>query len=477
MANGYIEVTKGEPCPICGTVDYCCHIPAEDGYGDVYICKRYLDGRVINPGGDTPSKIDGGFYLLLSTSNGRCNGIYREASNVKAARDAGFKVWQKGADNKDALRGPGSSGKDLVPVGICNIADDATLDRFYRALIAQYPLNEEGRKYLRKEGWPEELINSSLLCSFPVEDWKRGWHKNCRYLPADNSVRRSTAVCEVIRQCGEPEGIPGFYIHTDKKGERYWNLYTRSGRGFPLYNQAGQIVRIRVRMNFLDVSKEYSFDKEKGLYFTGEDNKRRFVSWSGVKREEFDGSLVTEKDKKYRCSGKYRGLSSYDEVRDYEAGTLTNRFEKGTEGPSIVGLVERSEDNKFMCIFTEGEKKGYLGNYTLRAPFVIVPGVNSYAKLFDTRVGKNILEHLIKEGIEVFAVAFDADKAENEMVLASERGFIKRLLNEGVKPAVLNWDKSYGKGLDDCIIHKGPFSCKTFDSVEQIEEYYSNYGR
>lgn len=63
------------------------------------------------------------------------------------------------------------------------------------------------------------------------------------------------------------------------------------------------------------------------------------------------------------------------------------------------------------------------------------------------------------------------------MVLASERGFIKRLLNEGVKPAVLNWDKSYGKGLDDCIIHKGPFSCKTFDSVEQIEEYYSNYGR
>ena len=142
-----------------------------------------------------------------------------------------------------------------------------------------------------------------------------------------------------------------------------------------------------------------------------------------------------------------------------------------------MGLVERPEDNKFMCILTEGEKKAYLGNYTLRAPFVIVPGVNSYAKLFDTRVGKNILEHLIKEGVEVFAVAFDADKAENEMVLVSERGFIKRLLNEGVRPAVLNWDKSYGKGLDDCIIHKGPFSCKTFDSVEQIEEYYSNYGR
>ena len=68
MANGYIEVSKRNPCPICGTGDYCCHIPAEDGFGEVYICRRFRDARVINPGGDTPSKVDGGFYLFLSES-------------------------------------------------------------------------------------------------------------------------------------------------------------------------------------------------------------------------------------------------------------------------------------------------------------------------------------------------------------------------------------------------------------------------
>lgn len=476
MANGYIEVSKRNPCPICGTGDYCCHIPADDGFGEVYICRRFRDARVINPGGDTPSKVDGGFYLFLSETKDGTSGIYREASDVKAARDAGHKVWQKGADYS-TIMGPNAVKKDLVPVGINEIADDATLDRFYRELIKLYPINKQGEEYLLKEGWPVKLVRNSMLCSFPVEDWRRNWHKNCRYLPEDTSLKRAAAVCQIIEKHGEPVGVPGFYIRTDKKnGEKYWDINTRSGVGFPLYNDKGQIVRIRVRMNFLDVEKQYEYDNEKGLYFVADDNKKRFVSWGGVKREEFDGTLVTEKDKKFRCSGKYRGLSSFDQVDNYDDGTYTNRFENGTEGYNIVGLVERDEDNKFMCILTEGEKKGYLGNYTLRAPIVIIPGVNSYNKLFDTREGKNILEHLKKEGVEVFAIAYDADKYKNTMVMGCEKGLAKRILKEGIKPAILYWDEQYGKGLDDCIVHKGPFKCKTFDNEEQIEQHYRQYG-
>lgn len=54
MANGYHEVKKHQPCLICGTADWCCRVPAEDGYGDVHICKRYTDPRVnaANPEGD-----------------------------------------------------------------------------------------------------------------------------------------------------------------------------------------------------------------------------------------------------------------------------------------------------------------------------------------------------------------------------------------------------------------------------------------
>ncbi len=49
--------------------------------------------------------------------------------------------------------------------------------------------------------------------------------------------------------------------------------------------------------------------------------------------------LLQKKDKKFRCSGKYRGLSSFEQVNDYENATYTNRYENGTEAYNIVGLI------------------------------------------------------------------------------------------------------------------------------------------
>ena len=51
MANGYIEVTKREPCPICGTGDYCCHIPAEDGFGMFTSARDILMAGLLIPAG------------------------------------------------------------------------------------------------------------------------------------------------------------------------------------------------------------------------------------------------------------------------------------------------------------------------------------------------------------------------------------------------------------------------------------------
>ena len=474
MANGYIEVSKREPCPICGTADYCCHIPAEDGYGEVRICKRYTDGRVICPGADTPSKTDVEFYLLIGESH-QGYGIYRSAKDVALAESNGIKVWKKGGNGSTANKGPGVASRELIPVGINELASDDLLDSYYRELISLFPLKDSHKKYLRKEGWSDELIGKSSLCSFPVDDWMRNWHKNCKFLEQDKSLRRSEACLKVIRKLGEPVGIPGFYVKTDKKtNEKYWYINCRSGIGFPLYNDKGQIVRIRVRMDFLDVNKTYE-KNEKGLFFVADDNRIRYVSWSGVKREEFDGSLITEKDKKFRCTGKYRGLSSYEQISNYDEGTFTNRYENGTEGYNIVGLVNKPQDNNFMAILTEGEKKSIVGNEVLRAPFIIVPGVNSYNKLFETRVGKNILDYLKKSGTEVFAIAFDADKYENEMVLMSEKGLVNRLLKEGLRAVVINWDVSFGKGLDDCIMNHGSLNAVEI-TKDNISYYYEKLG-
>ena len=67
-------------------------------------------------------------------------------------------------------------------------------------------------------------------------------------------------------------------------------------------------------MDFMDISKSYQKD-DRGLYFISEDdNLKRYVSWKGVMKLNPDGTLEKETDKKYRCTGKYRGMSSFLQV-------------------------------------------------------------------------------------------------------------------------------------------------------------------
>ena len=86
MTNGYIEVTKHSPCPICGVGDWCFHIPAEDGYGDVTICKRFTDPRVnaAGAGGDVLGH-DGRMYSRTGEEikGGRTGEYKTEKSKVE----------------------------------------------------------------------------------------------------------------------------------------------------------------------------------------------------------------------------------------------------------------------------------------------------------------------------------------------------------------------------------------------------------
>ena len=136
MANGYHEVKKHQPCLICGTADWCCRVPAEDGYGDVHICKRYTDPRVnaANPEGDVIG-YDGKLYVFLGVSRAG-SGIYRPEDEVAEAEAHGFHVWRKGAHDVDAVLGKRQFKKELIPVGIVEEADDEKKDLAYRMLMS-----------------------------------------------------------------------------------------------------------------------------------------------------------------------------------------------------------------------------------------------------------------------------------------------------------------------------------------------------
>ena len=469
MADGWIEVNvkKGNICPICGTGDYCAYKPADDGYGNVYLCKRYQMPRVTCPGSDTPG-YDGSFYLLCQESS-KGYGVYRRAEDVKLAEDNGFHIFIKG-DNRNAVKGPGVTEKELIPTGINEIASDEVLDKFYRELIKLYPVTAMHRAYLKKEGWSDVLIDSSDICSFPVDDWKRRTQSEMF-----NSMLkyRAKACSEIVRDLGEPVGVPGFYQNQAKDGSEYWTLNCRSGIGFPLKNEKGEIVRIRVRMDFLDVWKTYQKDSI-GYYFIdeqGDKRKRYMVPWKGVFFYDLDGNFIQEKDKKYRGSGKYRPLTSYSEEKDVSAGTYTNRYKNGTEATNVCGIVMSPNDNPLISIATEGEKKGIIGNSVLHMPYILIPGVNSFSKLFSTRIGKNILENLRDKGTQYIGIAFDADKASNINVLNSEKAFAEEVLRAGFGCLIVNWDSKFGKGMDDAIVGNAEFSFNEI-TKDNIEKYY-----
>ena len=104
-----------------------------------------------------------------------------------------------------------------------------------------------------------------------------------------------------------------------------------------------------------------------------------------------------------------------------------------------------------------------------------MPGVNSYTKLFETRIGKNILEYLINSGVQFFAIAYDADRLTNINVLRSEKGLAMRLLREGLKPLIFTWDEKLGKGLDDALIKNAQLMATEL-TIDNIEEYYQKLG-
>ena len=467
MADGWIEAKKSNICPICGTGDYCAHKSADDGYGEVYLCKRYQMPRVSCPGSDTPG-YDGHFYLLCQESS-KGYGVYRRAEDVKQAEDNGYHIFVKGKD-VNAVKGPGAIKKELIPVGINEIASDVVLDRFYRALIKKYPITGMHRQYLRKEGWSDELIENSELCSFPIDDWKR--NASTEIFKSFQKFR-STVSSEIVKELGEPIGIPGFYQKKSKDGNEYWTINCRSGIGFPLKNEKGEIVRIRVRMDFLDSWKNYHKDTN-GYSFIDEkgDGKLRYmIPWKGVFQKNFDGELIPEKEKKYNGTGKYRPLTSFSEKRCYEEGTYTNWYKNGTEASNICGLTATPNDNFLIAIATEGEKKGIIGNAAMHMPYIIIPGVNSFKKVFETRVGKNIIEKLRDNGTKYIAIAYDADKAKNINVLNAEKAFATEILNAGFGCIIVNWDPESGKGMDDAIINKSQFQFSEI-TKENIENYY-----
>lgn len=382
MAYGFRNFSRSYRCPICNGPDWCGIMPAEGG-GELLVCQRdTVKSNMIGA--------DGKFYMYICDSKRAKASIYEEAEQRRA------KELQKQGKAWGAFDYARLQKKELIPVDVVNPLGNAELDKIYRELLSALVLEENHYKYLRSEGWTDELIKKHHVCSFPVKDFERYRDK----IYQKNPLRVSLAQ-HLARQFGSLEGVPGAFLNKSGK----WTFAGNPGILFPLYDAYGRIYRLRIRL-----------DQDTGY-------------------------------------GKYHNFSSFKADKKAESqGYLKNYFAKGCQAGNNIGVYMNGSDDMYLAYITEGEKKGIIGNHYLKNPVVSIPGVNSYAKLLEGCIGQRPIDILMRKGVRILIVAFDADKERNMAVLKSQTNLVEALWKEGCTVAVANWDMSLGKGLDDLLI-------------------------
>lgn len=390
MANNNKEVSKTRPCPICGRPNHCSFWTSS--YGVEYvICKKDFSET------DKFSLIDGEHYTFISlTQTGESSRFeltrQREERTRIFKENKGYATQFKPIEYKDLTVKP-RSNKELHKV--------------YSYLLSLLILEDADRAYLNGDGITDALIAEQGLVSFPESDYYRYQHQDTYF-----SKNRSRTVLGrmLVEKFGEEQliGVPGLY--KNKKGT--WTIAGLGGIIFPLRDAEGYIYRLRTRVY-------------------------QQVTPDGKKR-------------------KYNNLSSFqeDEERKKSEHVIVSKLEYGCSAGNNLGYyINTTRDDCSICWITEGEKKGIVGEYYTKNPFISIPGVSSVSLLITpNKDGVRPIDYLKKLGVKIIIVALDADKITNEAVMKAQSRVCDILDDEGFFVAIAEWDITLGKGLDDLLV-------------------------
>lgn len=431
MAHGFINVTRSNPCPICGKPDWCGWMPSSE-QEDVrcLVCQRDTEK-------DDQTGFDGIQYKYVGESGGG-NSVYMNFDDYykQEKRRAGQK-GQRPRNKGQAANVPKSAPKSLQPVNIIEPKSPEDLDLIYNFLVSKLKLKDEHRKYLHSQGWTDEMIEHYHVVSFPEADNLRSKNKR-----RDVNEERAVLAGRIARRFGERAlyGVPGAY-----KDAGEWTFFGPSGILFPMYDLEGNLYRLRIRMDFRD-QKDKIYKSVTGLDdYVMRNNIRHYICMKGVYYMEAREKVWTE------TRGKYRTLSSYiEDDEERKKGFLKNKLDGGCRSGNVISCYRPDVWDPSMLVITEGEPKGAYTAMKLGMEVWTLPGVNSYALVLE----EDKIDYLKKRNICVL-VAFDADKATNDNVLKMEQDLIKGLTEQDVPVMKLEWDIEAGKGIDDNLAAGG----------------------
>ena len=486
-------VTRQSPCVICGKPDWCSVIDFGMD-GKLHYCHRVSQKTVAGYDGETYYNKATKKHPTGVTEHGAY--IY-ESVRQKEQNDAAFLEKKRRENPNYQMKNGCSLASDFAPIPKIKervVVDSVMplsnkkLNSMYRYLLSLLVLEEEHEVYLKSE-WnagydkslAERILNTFPIRSLPMNDQARklgGYQLKNR--------TRKEIIASMIERFGSLRGLPGFFV---KDGE--WQMVYLSGIVYPEYDADGYIYRIRVMdehphmVEYLKASDgsylyetdikgnenkvigaEYFFSQKNGEWYRKDRNGNLNCVFSIPKKIQ----KVSITPKGYpkvdgKVDGKYKNFSSYTEgIHETDDKLMIyNKYQDGCQSGSNIGLYCKEGDNFQFVYITEGEKKAMVINQLLNCPVISLPGVNTYAKVFQMEYQKeySMFEKLLERGATHFIIVYDADKNTNKAVLDAENGVVNMCKEKGVTTLISSWDPRYGKGADDILISGKRFRCSS----------------
>lgn len=310
---------------------------------------------------------------------------------------------------------PANMKKTVPDTDSDHLRSNEDLHTVYQAMIRHLRLLPEHRELLLSDGWTEELISEYQVVSMPLPDKER-WNMEKEKKRSGYFVLpwRNKLVELIQEEVGEDlSGVPGFY--------QLDQLDRETGELIPKWRLAGH----------------------NGILFFSRD----------IKGHTFGAQI--RKDVVKPGQSRYTWLST-NPLTENSAGQQL--YPNGTSQPVQAAICYRPEkDQSYVAYVTEGFKKGVIGNYYKKAPFIALPGVGQTNAILQNRDEDLIIsEYLKKLGTRIIIFAFDADKAKNVNVLRFQYQGLLKMREQGFQIGVADWSMhaAYAKGIDD-LLSKG----------------------
>ena len=472
MARQKEGVSRANPCQICGRTDGDFRLIDEDGFVTHWCFRgpdRSISGFVHT--GQHQSKI--ALYQIYQSDADYHGKKALEKERWLAKKDLEDPGWRKRWAREQELKNPNfrreySKERHTAPAPAIplverkvykehpefnKVASAERRDEVYRAFLSL--LKVEGKHLQKLHGeWGTETasrIQKWGIRSLPPIDCYRFRSGETYY-----NLSRKQIMERLLVRVGPPEYVPGFY-----KKNGAWTFSGLSGIVYPIWSLDGKISCLRVANDYPDVKGEYQ--GRTGVYSHQWQNGKhiwKFTFSDTEPKEEVvaaDVKLKPEGIPYGKTANKYLYFNSCKEAKDEENLLIYNEREKGAKAGSHPGLFMRKGDSYCIVDATEGEKKSIINNEVTGHPTICLPGVGTWAMLFDPKEGidgRSWFEILMDRGMRQLNVMYDADKYENERVMNAQVDFVTELSKyPQILVCVGEWSTAWGKkGLDDILL-------------------------